>query len=731
MSGKTLIIVESPAKCKKIEGYLGNNYKVIASYGHFTKLDDLSQIDFETYNIKYKVSNQKVVKSMKEWIDKSDEVIIATDDDREGEAIGWTICKFCKLDPKTTKKISFQEITQTALLKSLENVHHLDMNRVKSQQTRQILDIYLGYKISPILWKYVKHKLSAGRCQTPALRILYDKEMELEALNNDTEYKVTMNLTGKRIDFILTDFVSKDNIQEFIDEIKDKTKWIISNVKQRASRETPPNVLTTSTLQQIAFNKLKMSPKKTMSCAQELYENGLITYMRTDNSCYSADFVESLKGHIKDNYGENYLAESINNLTTNKNNKNAQEAHEGIRVCDLTKVDSCLPNPSSNRLYNMIYKHCIQCGMADHLCRVYDYLVDHCENMKFKYTEREIIFQGWKLLDATEPKPTYKSYLDLLYSSQEYLKMNYLTATEKLIHSINHLSEASLVQKLEGLNIGRPSTFSSIVQGLQDKKYATKGNIEGKTINVTNYTIDESRDVSIEQTKKCLNSEKSKLKITPIGKQVVEFCFRHFSELFDYDFTNSMEELLDCIEFNTKNNKAVLGDYIDQVDKMIATASREYDENPDKVSKVKDVSLHCGKINATVSYIKLGKYGYYLTYGKDKISLKEFSGFDIEKRIADGGELDSDEIEKLAEFIKKRDEKKTTSILIELSPDCSIRQSKYGVYIYYKSKKMKQPKFYKYNDERDANVELRDKWIQDKSIEEIRDYISQKYKLSI
>ena len=186
MSGKILIIVESPSKCKKIEGFLGSDYKVIASCGHFTKLNSLDQIDFESYNIKYKVDKTKVLKQIKEEISKARDVIIATDDDREGEAIGWAICVFCKLNLQTTKKITFQEITKTALTNALQNIKHINMDRVRSQQTRQILDIYLGYKVSPILWKYIQNKLSAGRCQTPALNLIYDNEKEIQSGVIDT-----------------------------------------------------------------------------------------------------------------------------------------------------------------------------------------------------------------------------------------------------------------------------------------------------------------------------------------------------------------------------------------------------------------------------------------------------------------------------------------------------------------------------------------------------------------
>ena len=226
---KTLVIVESPAKCKKIESFLGKEYKVVASYGHFTKLDSLDQIDFETYQIKYKIDKVKVLKSIKEEIKKSKEVIIATDDDREGEAIGWTLCLFCKLNLQTTKKIIFQEITKSAIQNALKNITNINIDRVKSQQARQILDIYLGYNISPLLWKYISHKLSAGRCQTPALRIIYENQKEIDELKMDTNYGVKATFTNKNIGFDLSKNIEKKDINLFLDGVVKKEKWQINS----------------------------------------------------------------------------------------------------------------------------------------------------------------------------------------------------------------------------------------------------------------------------------------------------------------------------------------------------------------------------------------------------------------------------------------------------------------------------------------------------------------------
>jgi len=740
MSNKILVIVESPSKCKKIEQYLGSQYKVIASYGHFTKLDDLQQINFDDFTIKYKIDNQKVVKQMRDNIKQARDVIIATDDDREGEAIGWTICQFCQLDINKTKKITFQEITKSALMSALDNIQYVNMDRVKSQQARQILDIYLGYKISPMLWKYVQHKLSAGRCQTPALKLIYDNQQDFDSVNDDTEYKVNASFTSKSILFSLSTNIEKENILQFIEEQKEKSLWSINNTNVKEVNEKPPQILITSSLQQKASNILKMSPKTTMKCAQELYENGLITYMRTDSICYSKDFIGSLKNHIKKSYGANYVMPNIEQLSVNKSKGKAQEAHEGIRVCDLNVSETPLKNASANRLYKFIYKHCIQCGMANAISRDYEYFVNSWslssqnKDCIFKYKENLILFRGWKIMENDSQRICFRNYLDNLYASGTEFGMNYLEANEKLITSPKHLGEASLIQQLEKRNIGRPSTFSNIVQNIQDKKYVVKGNIEGKKRNITNYKVNNDKELVVTEKEECLNSEKSKLQITPLGKQVCEFCYQHFESIFNYEFTNNMESGLDNIESRETCNCDLLRRYISNVEELIEETKTNYKKNPDQVKKVCDTSIHCGKINGFVAYIKNGKYGYYLTHGKGgkiRVSLNDFKGFNIEDKIGSQEDITEDELPLLIDFLAKGKEAKNKSILVELNAEYSIRESKYGYYIYYKTKKMKQPKFMKYNDEKDDKTEMRNTWIPENNIRQIKKYLCEKYKINI
>ena len=726
---KSLVIVESPAKCKKINQILGNNYKVIASYGHFVSLNDLKQINFETYNIKYKVDKGKVLKTIKDEIKKSKEVIIATDDDREGEAIGWCICIFCGLDIRNTKKITFQEITKTAITRSLQNIQHINMNRVKSQQTRQILDIYIGYKVSPLLWKFIANKLSAGRCQTPALKIIHENQVDIDNCSLDTHYTITGCFTSKNITFNMNSHITHENIQSFLEICKDKDNWILQKEKEYDTTHNPPKILTTSTLQQKASNVLKLSPKMTMKYAQELYENGLITYMRTDSACYSTEFIDTLKEHIQSGYGNKYVFKNIDNLNKSSNKNKTQDAHEGIRVTNLQTTESGLENSKVNQLYKLIYKNTVQSGMDSAIYHEVSYIVDLNNDYQFKYIDKTLVFDGWKVLEQLPNTPSYVSFLESQIGNS--LSFKYIQATETIQKQIHHYTEASLINKLEKMDIGRPSTYASIVQNIMDKGYVEKKNIVGTKMNTTNFILNSSKQIETKEKEITSQNEKGKLNITDLGKNVCNFCFEHFNDIFNYDFTNQMETLLDNIEQGDSNYKSVLDNYVLSVNTLITNTQDKYKENPEMKIKKPDKSIHVGNINNQVCNIKHGKFGYYLKMDKTNMSLKDFNGFNIDDKYNSGEDITEDEMRLLQTYIEKSKEKTNTNIVLELTKDCSIRKSQYGIYIYFKSSKMKQPKFYKFNNEKDELTEERQEWVNNKDINSIKEYIFKKYKINI
>lgn len=728
---KTLIIVESPSKCKKIESYLGSSYKVIASCGHFTKLDSLDQIKMDTFEISYKISNGKILKTIKEEIKNSRDVILATDDDREGEAIAWALCVFCKLDIRKTKKMVFQEITKHALEKALKNIGVINLDRVRSQQARQILDIYLGYRVSPLLWKYVQHKLSAGRCQTPALHLIYENEVECNALSEDTHFTVKASFTSKNILFQGQCPIENNDISEYMKRISEKDSWLLQNKKERQIKEEPPRILITSTLQQKAHQIFRFSPKATMKYAQELYENGLITYMRTDSACYSLEFSNKLKKHIADSFGESYVRKDLSFLQQNRNKNKSQEAHEGIRVCDLNKKTSELKTKSANMLYQFIYKHSIQCAMSPAIYKETVFYI-HDESCGFKHVDKASIFRGWTLLEKDKSTLSFVSFLNSLLESQTPFCLSYAEANESLIQTKSHYHEASLIQKLEALNIGRPSTYASIIESILTKNYVVKEDIDGKKKDIVKYMYRKGEDIIKQIEEKILHKEQKKLHITPLGKQVCEFCMTHFTEMFSYNFTNTMESQLDDIEYGAVKQDDVIRTYLSSLDKHIQETKELYQSNPEQIKKTKDTSLHCGSYQNDPIYIKHGKFGYYLCIGKkDKISLKEFRGFCIESKLNERKDISNEEYQCLIEFIQNRESIRNENICIELSSTCSLRKSKYGYYIFYQTKTMKKPKFLKYNDEKDESTDKRNQWIETKDRNKISNYVSKKYNITI
>jgi DNA topoisomerase-1 len=717
---KILVIVESPSKCKKVNEYLGSKYKVIASYGHFTKLNDLSQIDFKNYEIKYKIDNHKVLKTIKEELKKAKDIIIATDDDREGEAIGWMICKFCGLDIKKTKKIIFQEITEKAIKKSIENVSFINMNRVKSQQCRQILDIYLGYKISPLLWKYIANKLSAGRCQTPALKLIYDNQKEIDDMSLDTHYKISGSFTSNNINFTLNKHIDINTIDEFNEKTTLQDKYVLNSKSKKKTTHKQPKILITSSLQQIASNILKLSPKTTMKYAQELYENGYITYMRTDSSCYSLEFIKGLVDFIREKYGEEFVFKNTEKLSKSSNKNKTQDAHEGIRVTNLNTTEIKGSNKGVISLYNLIYKHTLQTGMSCAISEDSVYIIKHYQDYQFEYKNINYIFLGWMILDSKDKIKNYELFLDKLLNKE--IKCNYVFCDEKIKSQKKHYSESMLIQKLEKMNIGRPSTFASIIDNLLTKGYVKKQNIIGKEIETTNYII-KNHNIEEKKEKILTINEKSKLNISDLGKNVCEFCYKYFNELFNYEFTNIMEEYLDNIERGDISNNIILDDYIKKINSLIEETK---DKNIENINKKICNSLHCGKLDGHNPWIiKNGKYGYYLNIDKSNISLNEFKGFDIKNAIDNQIDLSVDKINVLKDYVKKSKDKKNETICIELSKECSIRKSKYGYYVYYKTKKMKQPKFMKFNEDCCMS------WIEMKDIVNIKNYILKKYNINI
>ena len=683
--------------------------KCIASFGHIRNLNSLDQINIANnykvnfVNDKYK---SKQIKTIKDEYEKCKKVIIATDDDREGEAIGWHICEILKINPNTTPRIIFHEITKPALTHAINNQTTLNMNIINAQLTRQILDLFVGYKISPLLWKVISGKgLSAGRCQTPALRLIYDNQVLIDNQPGTLVYDTTGYFTKFNLPFVLDyNHENIESMENYLEEcVNFNHKYSYKEPYRRESK--PPLPFTTSTLQQSSSNILHYSPKKTMLLCQKLYEGGYITYMRTDSKKYSGDFIKNVCDFINNKYGNNYLHNNVetlicnNNKETNKetnkeSNKkkkqnNAQEAHEAIRVTNITQ--EILPNNFTNeekKMYKLIWNHSMKTCMANAILNVLKCNITAFNEYNFKYTCEDILFAGWKIVDEKIEKNKH-------FDSLMYIKQNSII-TYKKIESLmklkdlkTHYTEAKLVQLLEEKGIGRPSTFSSLVDKIQQRNYVEKRDIQGKEIECTNFELIDDT-INIDENKKIFGNEKNKLVITNLGTQVLQYCINNFELLFDYDYTKNMENDLDKIAKNEVNYIEICNNCYNILTELLQNCSTEKIVNENNIRE-KAININLGNYENNNLILKKGKFGYYVVYGENKCSLNGFQVNDEDPQNID--------LEQLTNFIKNKNTEKQNNqnknLIRALNENISIRNGKYGDYIFYKTNKMKNPKFLK------------------------------------
>lgn len=758
-----LIIVESPAKCKKIEGFLGKNYKCVASFGHFREFTNgLKSID-SNYNAEYKVSHnkKKYVNIMRAAIKKSNEVILATDDDREGEAIAWHICKLFNLPIKTTKRIIFHEITKIAILDAMDNPTVLDMNEVRAQQARQILDLIVGFTVSPILWKYISKNsekgLSAGRCQTPALNLVYENDLLCKNAKGEVVYETKGSFTFLNINYKLNrNFVEKVVVEDFLEKTKEH-KHILSLDTKKRVKKSSPNPFTTSTLQQKASNVHNFSPKTTMRLAQKLYENGYITYMRTDNARYSSEFVENTTNYILQKWNKKYIGSDLNKITINSetdsrkndiNNANvkdnlAQEAHEAIRPTDIMKefVENPQIGDLEKKLYKLIWSNSIESCMSS---SIYDILMSSVTaplNLKYKNSCEKNIFPGWEIVKGVVKDDTIYEYVNSLEESKliVYREIRSEINIKKLK---SHYTEAKLVQMLEKNGIGRPSTFSSLVSKIVERDYVRKMDVIGSTIDCENLVL-KDEEVTEENVTKSFGDEKNKLVVQPVGIVVVEFLNKYFDNIFNYNYTKNMEMNLDKISKGAYKLKKLCGECKKSIETSIKNISTGGTENGDKCknnnSGENKMSEKGIRIDSTHKWI-VGKYGPVIiceeggkvTFKKVKtdIDMERLKRGDYElKDILLGvstktlGQINNENVvlhngkfgiyfsykgkntslkntdKKLEEITIKDVENAllraptNSTILKKIGEFASVRQGKFGPYVYYKTDEMNKPLF--------------------------------------
>ena len=554
---KNLVIVESPAKAKTIEKFLGNDFKVMSSYGHIRDLKKKEMsIDIQTLEPEYEIpeEKEKLVKELKSSAKKAEKVWLASDEDREGEAISWHLCEVLGLDEEKTNRIVFHEITKPAILEAIEHPRHLDMNLVNAQQARRVLDRLVGFKLSPVLWRKVKPALSAGRVQSVAVRLIVEREREIQNFKSESFYSVNGIFAITNADNSQTEvkamlaqrLKTHDEVLQLLEQCKEAT-FTVESVSKKPLKRTPAPPFTTSTLQQEAARKLGFTVSQTMMVAQHLYENGRITYMRTDSVNLSALCINASKEEIKKLYGEEYCK----SRQYRTNSKGAQEAHEAIRptYMEQTEIEG---TAQEKKLYDLIWKRTAASQMADaEIEKTTVNISVSGINEQFVAQGEVVKFDGFIKVyresydDDAQQDEELGHILPPLKKGQELTRREIL-ATERFSQGPVRYTEASLVHKLEELGIGRPSTYAPTISTIQQRDYVHKGDKKGEE---RTYTIDSLKGKQIKQSvrKELVGSDKGKLLPTDIGIVVNDFLMDNFKEIMDYNFTAKVEHDFDKI----------------------------------------------------------------------------------------------------------------------------------------------------------------------------------------
>ena len=736
---KNLVIVESPAKAKTIEKFLGKDYKVMSSYGHICDLKKKEfSINTETFEPEYEIpaEKEKLVSTLKSEVKKVDTVWLASDEDREGEAISWHLFTVLGLQPQNTRRIVFHEITKNAILNAIENPREIDTNLVYAQQARRVLDRIVGFKLSPVLWRKVKPALSAGRVQSVTVRLIVEREREINKFTTESSYRLTAQFELQSGELLNTElskrFKTQEEAMKFLESCKN-VQFTIDDVNTRPLKKSPAAPFTTSTLQQEAARKLGFTVSQTMMIAQRLYESGYITYMRTDSVNLSSLCIGSCKNVVNEMYGEKYL-KSRNYSTSSKG---AQEAHEAIRPTYMANstIEGTVPE---KRLYELIWKRTIASQMADALVEkttVNISISGHSEN--FVATGEVTVFDGFLQVyrESTDDEVAGDSAAIPAVHKGDTLTAKEIVATERFTQHPPRYTEASLVRKLEELGIGRPSTYAPTISTIQQRGYVEKGNKSGVSRKYDVITLKNSK-ITSKQEKETVGAEKAKLLPTDIGIVVNDFLLDYFPEIMDYNFTANVEKEFDEIA-DGKRHWA----------EHISTFYKDFDPKIDNIIQTKNeykvgerVLGNDPKSGKPVS-VKIGRFGPIVQIGsasdEDKprfaqmkpgqtletITLEEALGlFSLPRAI---GEYDGDSVtigagrfgpyvkygaayvtlpktydplsvtlEEAIELIDAKKKAESERIIKEFAqePELQVLNGRFGPYIAYKGSNYKLPK---------------------------------------
>ena len=746
---KNLVIVESPAKAKTIEKFLGKDFKVLSSYGH---IRDLKKKEFSidiakdfTPHYEIPADKKKVVANLKEEAENAETVWLASDEDREGEAIAWHLYEVLKLKPEHTKRIVFHEITKGAILKAIENPRQIDLNLVDAQQARRVLDRIVGFELSPVLWKKVKPALSAGRVQSVAVRLIVEREREIQAFQSEASYRVTAVFLVPDANGKITEMKAelgrriktKAEAQKFLESCKEAT-FSIGNITTRPLKKSPAAPFTTSTLQQEAARKLGFTVAQTMIVAQKLYESGNITYMRTDSVNLSEYAINSSKEAIGQLMGERYVHPRHYATKT----KGAQEAHEAIRPTDMSKA-KIEGNSQEKRLYDLIWKRTIASQMADAEVEKTTATISISKNTDtFSATGEVVKFDGFLRVyresyddEAEQQEDSETTNLLPPLKKGQQLQCQDIVATERFTQHPPRYTEASLVRKLEELGIGRPSTYAPTISTIQQREYVEKGDKAGYERSYNILTLQGGRITDTTHTE-MTGVEKAKLLPTDTGTVVNDFLMEYFPTILDYNFTASVEKQFDEIAEGEKQwtsiLKAFYKDFHPSVESTLATKSAhkagermlgtdpasgkqvsvkigrfgpvaqigtaEDEEKPRFAQLKKNMSIETVTLEEVLELFKLprtlgehegktvtvgaGRFGPYVHYNNLYVSLPK------------GSDPLSITLEEALELIKAKEEAEAQRHLkkFDEEPELEILNGRYGPYISYKGNNYKIPK---------------------------------------
>ncbi len=679
---KNLVIVESPAKAKTIEGFLGKDFLVKSSFGHVRDLAKKGlAVDTEQgFSPNYEVSpdKEKVVSELKKLAKDADIVWLATDEDREGEAISWHLAEALGLDENRTRRIVFHEITKPAILRAIETPRTIDKNLVDAQQARRILDRLVGFELSPILWKKVKPSLSAGRVQSVAVRLIVEREREISNHKSVSSYKVSGIFSSNGSNFkadLKSNFSSLEDARAFLEKCR-TANFTVGTLETKPAKKSPSAPFTTSTLQQEASRKLGFSVRRTMTVAQRLYESGKITYMRTDSVNLSELALDQARSVIGGNYGEKYV--NIRHFKTKS--KGAQEAHEAIRPTYLehSSVDA---ERDEARLYDLIWKRTIASQMADAELEKTTAVITVSTATETFVAQGEVIkFDGFLKVymessddDDEEKEETKEGMLPALAVGQN-LNASAITATQRFTHHPSRYTEASLVKKLEELGIGRPSTYAPTISTVQDRGYVVKEDREGKPRNFNVLTL-KNAQISEEVRTENTGAEKAKLFPTDIGMVVTDFLIQYFPQIMDYHFTANVEEEFDEIAEGKVEWRKMLDQFYRPFHKTVEVT----EEKSERASgeRLLGVDPATGKN----IYARIGRFGPLVQIGEADEPEKKFASLRKDQRLEGITLEDALELFKLPRIIGQFEDK-----------DMKVAIGRFGPYIQHNSAFFSIPK---------------------------------------